>query len=133
MMRKLYLPYQTLLSICKALKDVLPDIFKVSATEEEICNHIRNEFRLLQMEEIPESFYRKNIVQCPKRKQPSYWEKAFELAEIPNVVSNDDDYVDIEYFVNNLAMLNDVDGRKKYRYLVPLYMCFIIITWKFCP
>ena len=67
------------LSICKALKDVLPDIFKVSATEEEICDHIRNEFRLLQMEEIPESFYKKNIVQCPKRKQPSYWEKAFEL------------------------------------------------------
>ena len=80
------------------------------------------------MEEIPESFYKKNIVQCPKIKQPSYWKKAFELAEIPNVVSNNDDYVVIEYFVNNLAMLNDVDGRKKYRYLVPLYKCVLSLS-----
>ena len=58
-------------------------------------------------------FTRKTLFNVLRENSLHYWENW--LAEIPNVVSNDDMlmiYVDIEYFVNNLAMLNYVDGRK---------------------
>ena len=56
------------LSICKPLKVVLPDIFNGCATEEEICDHIRTEWRLYQTVEISESCYKKDVDKYSGRK-----------------------------------------------------------------
>ena len=105
--------------------DVLADIFNGSTTEEEICDHIRTEWLLCQMEEISESFYKKDVDKSSGRKQDSYWEKAFELLEVPNVAANDNDCVDIEYFVNNLAAITVVDGKQNIPIWFSIYKCIL--------
>ena len=71
----------------KPLEVVLCKVFQSCSIKEEVCNKVPNEWRVYQMEVLPESTYmtdttKKSSKKKQIRRQPSYWDKAFELADL---------------------------------------------------
>ena len=111
------------MQICEPLANVLSDVFSKCSSKEEVCDKVRNEWRELQMETLPEEYYLIKKESSSGRKQVSYWEKAFEIAGIPvQECGVDENYFDLDTFIVSLKekMLLE-SGAIKYPTLLSLY------------
>ena len=116
--------------ITSALPNVWTVVFpkKSDLTGEEVCDNLRTEWRLYQTESIPESSYQPVVE--PKifsRKQNSYWEVAFHLAEVDHI-SKELPTCDMERFVLYLQQLTSSDGKPKYSFLVSLFKLVLSVS-----
>lgn len=112
------------MEVCTSLTNVLSDIFSNCSSKEDVCDKVRNEWRELQMETLPEEYYQtKNEANASGQKQVSYWEKAFEIAGIPfkeSVV--DESCFDLDTFIVSLKEKIFLEsGSIKYPTLLSLY------------
>ena len=78
------------MELCTPLQGVLNKVFRKCSTKEEICDNVRNECIEFQMVTLPDNYFLLKKIPANGRKQASYWEKAFELAGIPNDDNGDD-------------------------------------------
>ena len=78
------------MELCTPLQGVVNSIFQKCSAKEEICDNVRNEWREFQMDTLPDNYFLLKKIPTNGRKQASYWEKAFELAAIPNDNNGDD-------------------------------------------
>ena len=70
--------------VCKPLEGVLRKIFPTCSTTDEVCDQIRNEWRMYQIHLLAETSYNNEANETTQgRRQISYWENAFELAGLP--------------------------------------------------
>ena len=69
---------------CTPLQGVLNKVFPKCLTKEEICDNVRNEWSEFQMDTLPDNYFLLKKIPANGCKKASYWEKAFELAGIPN-------------------------------------------------
>ena len=109
--------------ICKPLDGVLNKVFPPGlSSKEDLCDKIRNEWRVYQFESLPESAYTKDEKdpKCRSRQQPSYWEKAFELAGLP-VITQSECKLDIDKLIVSLEKWMDGAGSPKFPHLTSLF------------
>jgi hypothetical protein len=85
---------------------------------------------LYQTEDVPESSYQSvNAIQpSTSKKQLSYWEKAFQLAEVGSSYNNDQVSCDMESFVMYLEKLKGSDGKLKFPFLSCLLKIVLSIS-----
>ena len=70
--------------VCKPLEGVLQKISPTCSTTDEVCDQIRNEWRMYQIHFLAETSYNDEANETTQgRCQISYWENAFELAVLP--------------------------------------------------
>ena len=72
------------MELCTPLQGFLNKIFRKCSTKEEICDNVRNKWRKFQIDTLPDNYFLLKKIPANGRKQASYWEKAIELAGIPN-------------------------------------------------
>ena len=113
------------LELCKPLESVLSKVFPSSSSKEEVCDKIRNEWRVYQMELIPESAYTTNdVAACSTsrgRQQVSYWEKAFQLADLPVISVQASSGLDIDKLIAFLEDVIDDNGLSKFAFITSLF------------
>ena len=70
--------------VCKPLEGVLQKISPTCSTTDEVCDQIRNEWKMYQIHFLAETSYNDEANETTQgRCQISYWENAFELAVLP--------------------------------------------------
>ena len=105
------------------LKGVLSNIFPGCASEEEVIDGIKTEWREYQMEFFPENYFVASSVNSSGRKQVSYWEHAFNVAGITNESNNDDAVpsLDVDALIISLEKKVLKDGSCKFPKLCQLF------------
>ena len=73
------------IELSKPLEGALSKVFPSCSTKEEVCDKVLNEWRVYQLEVLPESTHitdtsEKSSDKNRSRQQPSYWEKAFQFS-----------------------------------------------------
>ena len=90
------------LQICKPLETVLSKVFLSCSTKEEVCDKVRSEWRVYQMELIPESCYlQEETSSSSKHQKIFYWEKAFQLYGLPGDEETHHPSFDVDIFINS--------------------------------
>ena len=78
------------MELCTPLQGVLNKVFPKCSTKQKICDNVGSEWREFQMDTLPNNYFLLKKIPANGRKQASYWEKAFEIAGIPNDNNGDD-------------------------------------------
>lgn len=110
------------IELSKPLEGALSKVFPSCVTKEDVCDKVRNEWRVYQMEVLPESAYlTDSTVKSSSRQQVSYWQKAFQLADLP-VISEAKSGLDIDNLIVYLeSSIQDDDGSPKFPLLASLF------------
>ena len=117
------------LEICKPLESALSKVFPNCSSKEDVCDKIRNEWKIYQMEVIQDSYFMQTVEEATKtRHQPSYWEKAFQLADIP-IIGEKKSGFDVDKLKNSLekSILDD-DNSPKFPNILALFKAVASIS-----
>ena len=108
------------MDVCKPLASSLGSVFQCCHTVDDVVDNIRNEFRMLQMDTIPDLFMTPDPLIQKGRKQDSYWELAFEKAGISTENEHLQQMLCLDTFINSMSKMKE-SGKPKYPLLVALY------------
>ena len=108
--------------VCKSLEGVLRKIFPTCSTTDEVCDQIRNKWRMYQIRFLSETSYNNEVNETIQgRRQISHWENAFELAGLP-FNSDSKCKVDIDTFIISLEKeIVDDAGSSKFASIASLF------------
>ena len=109
------------------MEGVLSKVFPNCSSKDDVCDKIRQEWRVYQMEVIPDSnFIPAEETQKPNR-QISYWEKAFQLADLP-VVTEKKSGLDVDMLIISLGKILDDTGSQKFPFITSLFKAIASIS-----